>query len=421
MTAPGRTVAEYRGVAEFFNFLGSPRSPRSGTSRPATCRSSSASTRSSRPRATTTRTRASTPLPAADPQPTENSRASSSATCPRSATSSRKRSRRPSRASRRPAGARQRRRARQRRPARLRAGQPLARDRVGGAGPPAPPPRPPHLGDVSPTKGPMRRRTIFRHKLLPYLLLAPQLAITSSSSSTRPARPSINRCCSRTRSACAPQFVWFENFQTCSPARSTSSRCASRSSSHVGDARRDGAGAPARGHGGPGHPRRDRLPHAARVAVRHRARRGRRAVAVHLPPEHRQIGQGLRALGIPWDYRIDGDQALGLVIFVSAWKQVSYNFLFFLAGLQSIPKTIVEAAAIDGASRPRFWRWCSRCSRRPPSSCSWSTSSTPSSTPSASSTRSPRAARAAPPRRSCTGSTATATSTSTSAARRRSR
>jgi len=74
-------------------------------------------------------------------------------------------------------------------------------------------------------------------------------------------------------------------------------------------------------------------------------------------PSIGQIGQGLRALGIPWDYRLDGGQALGLVIFVSAWKQVSYNFLFFLAGLQSIPKTIVEAATVDGASpMRRFWQ-----------------------------------------------------------------
>jgi sn-glycerol 3-phosphate transport system permease protein len=73
-------------------------------------------------------------------------------------------------------------------------------------------------------------------------------------------------------------------------------------------------------------------------------------------PSIGQVGQGLRELGIRWDYRIDGDQALFLTIFVSSWKQVSYNFLFFLAGLQSIPKTIVEAAAIDGASAGRrFW------------------------------------------------------------------
>jgi sn-glycerol 3-phosphate transport system permease protein len=53
---------------------------------------------------------------------------------------------------------------------------------------------------------------------------------------------------------------------------------------------------------------------------------------------------------------LNGDHAFILVVLAAAWKQISYNFLFFLAGLQSIPKSIIEAAAIDGA-RPirRFW------------------------------------------------------------------
>jgi sn-glycerol 3-phosphate transport system permease protein len=68
------------------------------------------------------------------------------------------------------------------------------------------------------------------------------------------------------------------------------------------------------------------------------------------------FGRALNAAGIPWDYKLNGDQAMLLVILASAWKQVSYNFIFFLAGLQSIPRAVLEAAAIDGA-RPvrRFW------------------------------------------------------------------
>jgi sn-glycerol 3-phosphate transport system permease protein len=53
--------------------------------------------------------------------------------------------------------------------------------------------------------------------------------------------------------------------------------------------------------------------------------------------------------GIVWNHFLNGTQALILVIIASAWKQVSYNFLFFLAGLQTIPKSLLEAAAIDGA------------------------------------------------------------------------
>jgi sn-glycerol 3-phosphate transport system permease protein len=69
------------------------------------------------------------------------------------------------------------------------------------------------------------------------------------------------------------------------------------------------------------------------------------------------IAAALRRAGINWNYLLNGDQALLLVILAAAWKQVSYNFLFFLAGLQAIPKTLVEAAAIDGAGpHRRFWR-----------------------------------------------------------------
>jgi sn-glycerol 3-phosphate transport system permease protein len=64
----------------------------------------------------------------------------------------------------------------------------------------------------------------------------------------------------------------------------------------------------------------------------------------------------LRSLGINWNHLLNGGQAMTLVVMAAVWKQISYNFLFFLAGLQSIPKSLIEAAAIDGA-RPwrRFW------------------------------------------------------------------
>ena len=68
------------------------------------------------------------------------------------------------------------------------------------------------------------------------------------------------------------------------------------------------------------------------------------------------VAQGLRSLGVDWNPLLNGDHAMTLVVLASTWKQISYNFLFFLAGLQSIPKSVIEAAAIDGA-RPtrRFW------------------------------------------------------------------
>jgi len=64
----------------------------------------------------------------------------------------------------------------------------------------------------------------------------------------------------------------------------------------------------------------------------------------------------LRGLGIDWNHRLNGNDAMILVVVAAAWKQISYNFLFFLAGLQSIPQSLIEAAAIDGAGRfKRFW------------------------------------------------------------------
>lgn len=68
------------------------------------------------------------------------------------------------------------------------------------------------------------------------------------------------------------------------------------------------------------------------------------------------VSYWLRQIGIPWNHLLNGHDAMALVVMAAVWKQISYNFLFFLAGLQAIPKSLLEAAAIDGA-RPlrRFW------------------------------------------------------------------
>jgi len=68
------------------------------------------------------------------------------------------------------------------------------------------------------------------------------------------------------------------------------------------------------------------------------------------------VTYGLRQIGFEWNHLLNGQHAMALIVMAAVWKQISYNFLFFLAGLQSIPKSLIEAAAIDGA-RPwrRFW------------------------------------------------------------------
>jgi sn-glycerol 3-phosphate transport system permease protein len=68
------------------------------------------------------------------------------------------------------------------------------------------------------------------------------------------------------------------------------------------------------------------------------------------------ITYALTTVGVDWNHKLNGYQAMTLVIIAAAWKQVAYNFLFFLAGMQAIPKSLIEAAAIDGAGPARrFW------------------------------------------------------------------
>jgi len=68
------------------------------------------------------------------------------------------------------------------------------------------------------------------------------------------------------------------------------------------------------------------------------------------------VTYALKQIGYEWSWVLQDNQALALVVIASTWKQISYNFLFFLAGLQSIPRSLIEAAAIDGAGPGRrFW------------------------------------------------------------------
>jgi sn-glycerol 3-phosphate transport system permease protein len=68
------------------------------------------------------------------------------------------------------------------------------------------------------------------------------------------------------------------------------------------------------------------------------------------------VSYALGRLGLDWNYLLNSDHAMALIVMAAVWNQISYNFLFFLAGLQSIPKSLVEAAAIDGAGPwRRFW------------------------------------------------------------------
>ena len=68
------------------------------------------------------------------------------------------------------------------------------------------------------------------------------------------------------------------------------------------------------------------------------------------------LSKPIKAVGLDWNPMLNGNHAMTLLVLSATWKQISYNFLFFLAGLQAIPKSVIEAAAIDGAGPlRRFW------------------------------------------------------------------
>ncbi len=75
-----------------------------------------------------------------------------------------------------------------------------------------------------------------------------------------------------------------------------------------------------------------------------------------LHPQIGLLGRWLVRHGVAWDFKLRDGQAMGVVILASAWKQVSYNFIFFMAGLQAIPRSVIEAARVDGAGAWRLFR-----------------------------------------------------------------
>src|SRR4051812_32184161 len=68
------------------------------------------------------------------------------------------------------------------------------------------------------------------------------------------------------------------------------------------------------------------------------------------------LARPIKAMGVDWNPMLNANHAMILLILSATWKEISYNFLFFLAGLQAIPKSVIEAAAIDGSGPiRRFW------------------------------------------------------------------
>lgn len=203
----------------------------------------------------------------------------------------------------------------------------------------------------------MQRRVIFNNKLLPYLLLAPQLAITIVFFFWPALQAIFQSLLRQDPFGLRTKFVWFENFAIVlsnplylSSAKTTfifafSVTAIAMTSAlllaFMADKHIRGAGA---------YKTLLIWPYAVAPAV------AGVLWAFLFAPSIGIVTYVLKKNGVDWNWVLQGDQAMLLVVMASTWKQISYNFLFFLAGLQSIPRSLIEAAAIDGAGPARrFW------------------------------------------------------------------
>ena len=202
----------------------------------------------------------------------------------------------------------------------------------------------------------MRRRVIFPNKLLPYLLLAPQLAITVVFFFWPAAQAIYYSVLLQDPFGLRTQFVWLENFRIIltdplylGSVQVTVIFSTAVAALPMGVALLFAVMADRKIRGT--HIYRTLLmwPYAVAPAV---------AASLWLfifHPDIGIIGRWLNDVGMHWDYKLNGNQALLLVILAASWKQVSYNFLFFLAGLQAIPRSVVEAASMDAGLGRTFW------------------------------------------------------------------
>jgi sn-glycerol 3-phosphate transport system permease protein len=203
----------------------------------------------------------------------------------------------------------------------------------------------------------MQKRVVFKHRLLPYALIAPQIAITLVFFYWPASQAVWQSFLLEDAFGLSSTFVGFENYRTLFEDASyyqtiittllfaTAVTLMSLSAALLLAVQAD---KPL--HGGTAYRTLLIWPYAVAPAI---------AGVLWLFMFHPSLGvvaRGLRHVGIAWNPLLDGNDAMILVVLAAAWKQISYNFLFFLAGLQAIPKSIIEAAAIDGA-RParRFW------------------------------------------------------------------
>ncbi len=203
----------------------------------------------------------------------------------------------------------------------------------------------------------MEKRALFRSRWLPYALILPQIAVTLVFFFWPAAQALYWSTLLQDAFAAHTQFVWFDNFAALfsDPVYFTSFKVTALFSALVAA-----------------------LGLSLSLLLAVFADRVVRGAAIYktlliwpyavapavaailwlflLSPAIGVVTYALRGFGLDWNYYVDARQALILIVIAAVWKQISYNFLFFLAGLQSIPRSLIEAAAIDGAGPlRRFW------------------------------------------------------------------
>jgi len=203
----------------------------------------------------------------------------------------------------------------------------------------------------------MQKRSIFRGRALPYALLAPQLAVTLVFFYWPASQAIWQSFLLEDAFGLSTDFVWFENYETLfsrpdyyESIAMTFLFSASVALISLSAALLLASQADKQLRGATGYRTLLIWPYAVAPAV------AGVLWMFMLQPSLGIIAQGLRQNGIDWNPFLNSNHALIMITLAAAWKQISYNFLFFLAGLQAIPKSVIEAAAIDGA-RPmrRFW------------------------------------------------------------------
>ena len=203
----------------------------------------------------------------------------------------------------------------------------------------------------------MEKRVLFRSKWLPYALVAPQIAITVIFFFWPAAQAVYYSFIQQDPFGLSTKWVWFQNYITLfndrhylDSFRITAIFSVSVAVSGILISLLLATMADRVVRGAVGYKTLLIWPYAVAPAI------AGILWAFLFAPSIGIITYALRRMGIDWNWIVNGDQAMLLIVVASTWKQISYNFLFFLAGLQSIPRSLIEAAAIDGATPlRRFW------------------------------------------------------------------